>query len=284
MKVLYQDEHLKCFNYSTEEDALINLKSYNRGEIIEIKPPNNLIAILMSGEMSFSYGEILNNKFNPGDILLHPHHSKCVINVLQNSTVMFFVLRTDLTFCDHFSFEKLYNNKIERNDPSPYILKSNKLIKDFFVMLQKYMTVGIRCSYFLEIKIKEFFFLLRTFYTKEDLNNFFYPILNSDFDFAVQVFRQYKKVANVKELAETWNYSLSGFEKRFKKVFGETAYQWKQHQRAKDVYHEINCTNKTFAEIAFEFDFSSPAHFHNFCKKYFHNTPGNVRKRDRELR
>jgi AraC-like DNA-binding protein len=55
-----------------------------------------------------------------------------------------------------------------------------------------------------------------------------------------------------------------------------------QEQKAKKIYREVTCTKRTFTEIAFEYDFSSPAHFNDFCKQYFQNTPGGLRKENKE--
>jgi AraC-like DNA-binding protein len=55
-----------------------------------------------------------------------------------------------------------------------------------------------------------------------------------------------------------------------------------QEQRAKKIYHEIICTKKTFTELAMEFEFSSPAHFNDFCKQYFGDAPGRMRRKVKE--
>jgi AraC-like DNA-binding protein len=81
-------------------------------------------------------------------------------------------------------------------------------------------------------------------------------------------------------LAKKVNYSISGFEKRFKRVFDMSPYQWIQAQRAQAIYHEIHCSSKTFAELGYDFGFSSPSHFSNFCKQMFKETPGRLRKKN----
>jgi AraC-like DNA-binding protein len=56
--------------------------------------------------------------------------------------------------------------------------------------------------------------------------------------------------------------------------------QWMQVQKSRVIYHEINCSDKTFAELGYEFGFSSPSHFNNFCKKMFKCAPGTIRKKN----
>ena len=75
------------------------------------------------------------------------------------------------------------------------------------------------------------------------------------------------------------HYSLSGFQKRFKKVFGVSAYHWMKDVRSKSIYHQINSTEKSFKEISDEYGFSSPSHFNDFCKVHFGTTPGRIRRK-----
>jgi AraC-like DNA-binding protein len=56
-----------------------------------------------------------------------------------------------------------------------------------------------------------------------------------------------------------------------------------QEQKAKKIFHEITCSRKTFTEISFENKFSSSAHFNDFCKQYFNNTPGGIRRENKNM-
>jgi AraC-like DNA-binding protein len=71
---------------------------------------------------------------------------------------------------------------------------------------------------------------------------------------------------------------MSGFKKRFAQTFGTSPQRWIQREKAKKIYHEINCTLKSFKEIAKEYGFSSPAHFDKFCKIMYDMSPGALRE------
>jgi AraC-like DNA-binding protein len=153
---------------------------------------------------------------------------------------------------------------------------------DFVKTVINYITDELNCSYYYDLKIREFLFLMRAYYDKRQIFNFFRPIYNADFAFSSDIYKHLNDVRTVKEMAKKINYSLSGFEQKFKKVFDTSPYQCMQEQRAKKIYREITCTKRTFTEIAFEYDFSSPAHFNDFCKQYFQHTPGGLRKENKE--
>lgn len=138
----------------------------------------------------------------------------------------------------------------------------------FLRMLNTCITDQLKCIYYFEIKIKE-------------LLNFFYPLLTKDTHFSDIILRNYNKVKTVKDLADLTHYSISGFEKRFKRVFGISPYKWLKKQKAKNIYREINYSVKTFKEISLEYDFTSPSHLNNFCKTNFGDTPGNIRRQSK---
>lgn len=282
MKLLYAEEHLSCFNYEGE-DSLITLMHYEAGDFVEIFPKYNLIVFVVEGSLSFSYGEYMNVSAKKGDIIVHPSNHNCKVNYTSNTSILSLRLSMDLSFCNHFSFEMLSKETHHQNgSPNKLrLLHANEVVNIYLTGLLNYLQDGLRCYYFFELKIRELLYIFRGYYPKEELSEFFAPMLNSDFHFSNMVFQAYSETTSVNELAKKLNYSLSGFGKRFRRVFNVSAYQWMQMQKAKNIYHEINCSNKTFTELSFEYGFSSPSHFNDFCKKYFEETPGNIRKRYR---
>lgn len=280
MKLLYAEEHLSCFNYEGE-NSLMTLIDYKAGDFVEICPKFNLVVFVVSGSVRFSYGEYMNVPAKEGDIIVHPGNYNCKVKYFSDTTILSFRLSMDLSFCNHFSFEMLSRERGEQIGGANrlHLMQANETVKSYLNGLLNYLRDGMRCHYFLELKIKEMLYIFRGYYPKEELAAFFGPMLNSDFHFSNMVYQVYSEATSVSELAKMLNYSLSGFGKRFKRVFNVSAYQWIQEQKAKNIYHEISCSNKTFTEMSFEYGFSSPSHFNDFCKKYFNATPGNIRKR-----
>lgn len=276
-ELLYVEEHLGCFHYS-KENALIKVKKIKKGETFDYRSSENCIIFLLKGRISFSFGINDEKLLEKGQFMIHPARTNILNHVLEDGVIVTMRLLTNLSFCDHFTFEDFYDESNEDNKPDLNYLEMNVILKDFLNSLARYWNDGLRCTYFLELKVREFLYILRAYYPKEQLKIFFKPILNKDFQFSEQVFQHYQQAKSAKELAEMMNYSFSGFHKRFKRVFGVSVNKWMQHEMARNIYHEIKCSTKTFGEIGFEFGFTSPSHFNDFCKRIFHETPGTIRK------
>jgi AraC-like DNA-binding protein len=286
MNILYREEHFSCLNYYKDEKSLVNIEHLKKGEKRNYSFETNYIAIITKGEFEFSCGSHVNVIAKEKQMIVVPVNKSCTVNVLSDSTILTIRLNIDLSFCDHLSFKMLLENELVENSKAKKnyvkILTINKRIKSYLVNLVNYIEDGLQCSYLLEMKIKELLFILRAYYSKEDLYGFFRPILNNDLMFSVKIHQYYKNSSTVNELAKLMNYSISGFEKKFKKVFCMATSKWLQNKRAQNIYHEINCTSKTFSEMSYEYGFSSPAHFNLFCKKQFGESPGNIRKKNQE--
>lgn len=277
MSLLYVEEHCTCFNYNSGKGALIKPKNLAKGEVWETVPSNNLFVCVLEGEMQFSLGKFTNRKISKGNIVLLVANSPFKGIAEKNTRLLIFKMRSETHICDRYSLEMLMK-ETNSKEPDLSFLEMNKVLNEYVRSLDKYILDGLRCFFFHEIKIKELFYILRGYYPKEELFAFFYPILSNDISFSDFIQKNYHKVKTVKELADLANYSLSGFVKRFKKVFGISAYQWINEQKATLIYREINEMTKTLKEISFEYGFSSPAHFNDFCKNHFGDTPGNIRK------
>ncbi len=275
MKLLYSQEHFDCPHYSWH-DPLIKIVSL-KDEVYEFEANRSYLVVVYKGSITYSSGMIQNKEMHEGDMFTIPFLNPSVIRAKGNCRLFFFKLSLDLSFCEHLSIEKLYDYlDIEEDTIHPQ--KTNEILDSYLKTLEVFMDDGLKCIYFLEIKIKELLFILKAYYTKESLARLFYVMLTRDSEFTKQVFQNVKKVKTAKELAESMFYSVSGFEKRFKKVFGISANKWMQQNLARQIYHEINCSNKTMNEIAHQFGFS-PSYFNDYCKRVFKVTPNQLKKR-----
>jgi AraC-like DNA-binding protein len=278
MELLNKEEHLNCYLYDNNNDPMIKHITKHKGETFVMNGVHSQIIFLMKGTLTFSYAEYLNKTFDEQTFLLFPHSNKCRIIVKEDSDIITVNLHSRVNFCNHFPLEMLYKlNKKTKDNESNFPLKMNEMIHDFLNCLTKSIEDGLKCAYFHDLKQKELLFYLRAYYSKKDLFDFFAQILNNDITFSELVYKNFNKAKNISELASLTNYSISGFKKRFLKVFGVPPYTWIAKEKAKKIYHEINCTQKSFKEISMEFEFSSPAHFDKFCKKLFGMSPGVIR-------
>ncbi|MDR2956524.1 MAG: AraC family transcriptional regulator [Prevotella sp.] len=282
MELLYVQEHLSCYNYEKGDRPTIERISLKKGQEWEIFPIDNKAIFTLSGSLCFSFGENSNKIMEPRKIMLIPAGSEykcvaetdCELNVIR--------LHNTKQLCDCFSLDALLKEEKDGFNNISSLLDINERVNSFLSFLNTCIGDGLKCTYYFELKAKEFYFLLRAYYTKKDLLRFFYPILSKDISFSDLVLKNHYKTKTVQELANVTNYSLSGFQKRFKKVFGVSAYQWMKDERSKSIYHQINSTDKSFKEISEEYGFSSPSHFNDFCKANFGLTPGKIRRKKPE--
>ena len=283
MTPLYVDEHLSCYLYD-RENVIIQYLEKEKGDSFVFNKEYNYLFFVVNGHVKCSFAYRINSVLKSGDFILIPRGQKCAISVEEKSTMIMLKLHHKVNFCDHFPLEMLYEinkEQTHRRKISP-ILKANKIVSDWLNVVVQTTAGGLKCTYYQELKQKEVCFFLRAYYPKEELYAFFAPILNNDMNFSNIIYEKYQTVEGVKELAELTGYSMSGFKKKFASVFGCPPAGWISRERAKKIYHEINSTKKSFKEIAFEYGFSSSAHFNRFCKRMYNMSPGALRKNTRE--
>jgi len=272
-------EKLIDFQYSEGNPAveLINLPGGNKMQILS---ELNQIVFISNGVLTVSYSAISDKKVKDGESILMPMHSPYIFTALTDATVLVMKLNNNVNFHDYFPSDLLSKeDKIDEKNIG--FLKPCQRMIEFSNTVKNHLDDGINNVRFFDLKIEEFLFLIRLYCDKKQISNFFAAIYNSDFIFSNAILRNFDKAKTVKDLAILFDYSLSGFEKKFKRVFNQSPYQWMQMQRAKRILHEINYSPKTFTKIAAEYGFSSPAHFNDFCRLFFASTPGKLRKKIR---
>lgn len=279
MGLLYAEEHVTCFNYDNGYLPVIEIVAVDKDREFEYLTHDHKLLFVNKGTLVISSGNRLNEKVSFDTFTFLPSLSLVKYKALEDSQVVIFRIREHIKLCDRFSLEKLKEEAVVDIKPEGIVfLKANSVMKDFLRSLSDRYTDGLRCFYYSNLKVQEVFFILRAYYRKEELACLFSSLLSSDIQFADAIYQNYLKVRTVKDLAESVNYSLSGFEKRFKKTFGVSAGSWMNRKRAMQIYHELNCSSKAFKTISSEYGFSSPSHFNDYCKTQFGDTPGGIRQ------
>lgn len=276
MNLLYVNEHTCCYNYMTQ-DPTIEYRVLKKGETFSLKSLDNKILMVRHGCLEYSFGTQLNCILSSEQMVVIPINFDLYLNVLEDSTIFIFRIKRVPDLCEQYGLEKLLEVK-DKADCSKQVLTINESIDEYLNLLQKNLSAGFKCANFLKLKLRELFFLFRAYYKKECLYGFFCCLLTKNVSFSNYILQNYHKARTVKDLAEMTNYSISGFEKHFKKVFNTSASQWMKNQKAKIIFQEINNKNLTFKEISYKHGFTSPAHFNDFCKNHFGMTPGQMRK------
>ncbi|QIK60143.1 helix-turn-helix transcriptional regulator [Dysgonomonas sp. HDW5A] len=278
-KLLYKEEHLACYNYQKENKAPIEGLRINAANIWENIVEESKIIFVIEGRINISYGEITDRIVDSKQMFILRQGYQYKAYVEEDTFIMIFRISSQINFCDRFSIQQLYK-KESTTEEEFNLLEVNDRLRGFLHWTYVNISDGIKCTHFFDIKKQELFFLLRAYYSKEDLALLFSSLLNNDQIFSNFIYDNHYKVKNIQQLVALSNYSVSAFNKRFKKSFGISPYKWMKDQRAKRIFHEINNYTKNFKVISEEYGFSSLSQFNDFCKVHFGLTPGEIRKKD----
>ena len=278
-KLLYKEEHLACYNYQKEDKAPIEGLKINAANLWENIAEESKIIFVIEGRISISYGEVTDRMVDSKQMFILRQGYQYRVYVEEDTFIIIFRISSQINFCDRFSIQQLYK-KESKTEEEFNLLEVNDRLSGFLHWTYVNISDGIKCTHFFDIKKQELFFLLRAYYSKEDLALLFSSLLNNDQIFSNFIYDNHYKVKNIQQLVALSNYSVSAFNKRFKKSFGISPYKWMKDQRAKRIFHEINNYTKNFKVISEEYGFSSLSQFNDFCKVHFGLTPGEIRKKD----
>jgi len=269
---------LKCFKYISSEDIVFTLIQRNAGDQIPLNSNHNRIFFIIEGKANILFNKYLNN-LESGSFILIPRKSDYNISITENSFMVIVNLHHRFIFCEQFPFQKLHQFKKNQSETPTdfYPLQSNSAISLYLQNLITLISAGIKCKYFYEVKQQELFYYFRSYYSTHDLCTFFSPILNDDTDFAELVYQNHESVKTITEFANITHYSVSGFKKRFTRVFGISPQHWMRKEKAKRVYNEIINTQKPFKELSIQYHFCSVSHFNRFCKQMYGISPAKLR-------
>jgi len=238
---------------------------------------STLILFVTQGEFFLSYDHILNLKVTTGKILLLPPGCHFTAWAQINASVLVFRINEAIHFCGEYSINSIRPNK-DKAESNLNCLYVNPAMANFMSSLIDNIESGLKHEKYLKLKAEELLYMIKSYYTKKEIEYFFLPLLASDVQFHQFVLRYYRKVKTVREFAGLKNCSVSNFDKKFRMVFGTSAYQWMQQKKIDLLYHEINATDKPLRQIAKEQKFLSLPQFNDYCKKHLGFPPGKMRK------
>lgn len=281
MALLYPEEHLSCFNYNSSDSTFERIL-FAKGERFSGSSIYTRLIMVLNGSLRLALGTQEGESVQQGWIATVPSGYPLEAEALDDLEVLIVRLKREVALCEVFSLQKLAEGRpADSRPPELAFLPLNERMEAFVRAMLAYLGDGLKCYYFFDIKVTEMFFIFRAYYPKEDLFHFFRSILHEDSKFANFVIAKSRCVRTVKELARQVNYSPSGFDKRFRKVFNISAHQWLRQEQARHIFHEIH-SDKPLKQISMDYGFSSPSRFNDFCKEHFGAPPGSLRKSGRK--
>ncbi|MCC8018512.1 MAG: AraC family transcriptional regulator [Rikenellaceae bacterium] len=154
------------------------------------------------------------------------------------------------------------------------LFSSRSTTVDFFTGLRPDDLVG---TDYAELKMKEISYLAQAETTPSYRQKLLTALTSRDWFFRIRVCDAAARCDTVTEAASIMGLTASGFSKRFKKVFGEPYYHWRQAQRLAEVKYELQNTAVPLKDISAKYGFYSVQHFGHAVKKYTGQPPGRLR-------
>lgn len=271
-KIAYNKEQ-SIHSASTSEKEFKHIEFHELliGKTEQVMLNHTEIIIVTRGSILISYDHFSEREIKEGKIILLP--AGC-----------YFSVRTQ-TFasCCVFRIKEAIRHNLDKKEKPRFVynldtIEVNKAIMNTLYLLKENIQQGLDSLEYLKLKTEELLFFIQAFYSEDERFAFYYPLLSGNARFADFVLRNYRSVKTVREFAQLYNCSVSCFDKKFRKTFNSSVYQWMQKKKVSLLYHEIIDTDKPIRQIAAEQNFLSLPQFNDYCKKHFGLPPGKMRK------
>ncbi|MCD7935917.1 MAG: helix-turn-helix domain-containing protein [Tannerellaceae bacterium] len=213
-----------------------------------------------------------------GQFFLLPQHFPCLLIPEKEQEVLLLTIPNITSLYIRF-FSTWPIREIDNFKDLFFPLTAGKPVLHLIDNIKVYITEGRATNLLMGLKAFELFHLLNHCYTREFIYKFFSPIMTDDYSFALFVLTNHSKVKTAEGLARLSNYTISGFEKQFRRVFGVAPYRWMLQKKIEKVYYEIYETSKPIKIIAEEMGFANLSNFGDFCRKHFGLSPALIRKK-----
>jgi AraC-like DNA-binding protein/uncharacterized protein YaiE (UPF0345 family) len=280
-KKLYDPkEGLPGSSYITGTDSSFCGVRKTKGEQqLDTEIKDIMIVFLIDGKIQLSYNAYTERMFEGGCLFLIPPTDHFNLSIVEDSYLYICTFDPMEQLCDDFNLEMLLPY-VENNQPDRIsVLEMKYPIRSYLNVVEAYLRDEIFCAELNQIKKKEVFYLFQMYYRKEELAAFFQPVLNKDILFKEKVLKNVLSAHSVTELAERMHYSVSGFKKKFERTFEKPVYTWMQERRSAIILKELKENKKTIKELVSQYEFSSQPRFYEFCKRYYGQTPSEIRTR-----
>ncbi|NDW08352.1 AraC family transcriptional regulator [Dysgonomonas sp. 520] len=264
----------------TENDNPIEFLQLNDGQSWDLESEENKIILVMEGEIKIRSSNHSEIGITASNMAFYPFQEQIVLKAVKKSEVVSMRFTNESVLCSILS-SAATNSTMKLHEDNIQLIPIKNVIYNYIDSIRRYMDKDICDSYLQELKLKEFGYILKHFYSEEQLQCFFQLLPGNDLRFSEEVCSLSLSVRSVRQLAERMNYSYSGFNKRFRRVFNMSAYSWMRNQRAKQVYQDICQTSKSLKEISTNHKFATLSHFNEFCHKNLGNSPSEIRRKNR---
>lgn len=289
MKITLIKEHEKCpYNCKNDRNIIERLEIGQKREY-KTHTSSNKIIIITEGEAEVCFDRVKPRKVQQKEMFYVGLGQNLRLSSKTNAVLFIFRLQIKTKLCNCFPLTKLMRyverhhnerdiKEVIKNKDQLYVLPVLPEISSNLTLLTTCLSSKLHCNYYFDLKINELLFAIGKLYNHQQQAQFFEEVLSPDMSFSERVRKDVLKYKTVSELAESMNYTISGFEKRFKKIFNTTPHQWIKQKKADKIYYDLTMTDTCLKEIVDKYEFKSDSYFNDFCKSNFGASPGKIRK------
>ncbi|NDW08806.1 helix-turn-helix domain-containing protein [Dysgonomonas sp. 520] len=261
-----------------KQGPLIEFLSFKENSEWKTKDHLCRIVLIRKGSLELSFDYDRKATISCSKLFFLPPNYGLTIKVLEDSSLLLVTIN-DENYFDNLRIDDLRIRNREKEEERICFLDMDNVLLNYIHSLQVYENNGIRDISLHILKIKELMCILKAFYSPDELNRFFSLYRSNDLYFSKQVYNLSQNIQSARQLAQALHYSYSGFNKRFRKVFGISAYLWLRQRRARAVYYELYHTDKSLKQISTDNKFNTLSHFNEFCHKILGDSPRQIRNR-----
>ncbi|WP_163319321.1 helix-turn-helix domain-containing protein [Dysgonomonas sp. 520] len=260
-------------HYDEKESSLIQFLTFEQDFQWQTREDESRIVMLTQGKLNITFCSMQNPLIiSESKMFFLPAGDSLSAKALEKSSVI--VIKTGKDYC----LDELNISSIHGAKPNTHYLQMNSTLHTYVQSLRIYKESRINDDDLHILKIRELVCIMKMSYSDIELSGFFRLHQTNDFYFSEQVRKLSHNNLNVRLLAEQMNFSYSGFNKRFRKAFGMSAYNWLRKRRADMVYYELFYTDKSLKQISTDNKFATLSHFNEFCHKILGDSPRQLRK------
>lgn len=266
-----------CNTCDSQDSQSFKLLKFSCGKIFRPKSTADRLIFVLSGRLSVKVDGQQEFFCRKDEVILLIRDKKYEVTVLEDVKLLAFSFVTSYQICDKMGFKdaKPILDSIDYKVGTLPVKEPMKLMLDSVLY---YLKDNIICGYWQKAKQLELFVIFWNYYTLEDICHFFYPLINKDMGFHTKVMANYPKAKTVIELAQLCGYSLTTFNKLFKKYFQSSSpYKWMLQQNAPQIKVRLLDKRVPIKTVAAEFGFTDQSHLNRYCKRYFNSTSLQIR-------
>ncbi len=203
----------------------------SKGEKITVLIEGSAIIFVEKGKITPFFDGWMQRALPEGQLFFLPRGILCALASSSCESSVILLEIPDIAILCHRFFPDTVFKKSSSPDSLFHPLETNEYVRHWLETMRGYMEDKRMDHLIVEIKTLELFHFLKTSYPMESLASFFSPVDENDYHFVLFVLQNYTSVRNMEELACLSSYSLSGFEKQFRRVFGIAPYKWMLKQK-----------------------------------------------------